>query len=334
MKEVFGKTGEGISVDLYTIENDHLRVSVMNFGAIIVSIVDKKTGIDILKGYDTFAGYQQDPHHMGGFIGRSANRIRNAQFTLHGKTYHLPANENGITNLHGGNGFDRQLYAVEEYPDCLRFSRLSLDGEEGFPGNMNVSVTYSLYGSSLCMEAKATCDQDTLCSFTNHNYYNLDNTDTIRTHVLQIHADAYALNDAYNIAAADLTSVSGTPFDFRMAKEIGKDIDSKDQQIKMNNGYDHYFAISGKGLREMAVYRGKKLQMIIRSDLPGMHVYTGNKMNGIGKKGSVHAVHGAICFEPEYQPNAINEEKVEPKPILKVTEERRSRIEIQLDEIK
>ena len=109
---------------------------------------------------------------------------------------------------------------------------------------------------------------------------------------------------------------------------------SEDPQIRMTAGYDHYFAVSGQGLREMAVCRGKKLQMTIRSDLPGMHIYTGNRMSGIGKKGKPHAVHGAICFEPEYQPNAINEEKVEPKPILKANEKRKNRIEIHLDEIK
>ena len=333
MKTLFGRTENGRSVDLYTIENDRLKVSIMNFGAIVVSIVEKRTGIDILKGYDTFAGYRNDPHHMGGFIGRTANRIRNAQFMLDTNTYHITANENGITNLHGGNGFDRQIYGVEEYPDCLRFSRISPDGEEGFPGNMTVSITYYLHGSVLRMEAEAVSDQDTLFAFTNHNYYNLDRSDSILSHTLQIHADAYAPNDEWNIARSDLKPVAGTPFDFREPKEIGRDIHREDGQLQMCRGYDHYFAIGGSGLREMAVCRGQKLQMIVRSDLSGMHVYTGNVLNGIGKNGETNSPHSAICFEPEYQPNAINEKTVEPKPILKAGQKRRNRIEIQLDTI-
>jgi aldose 1-epimerase len=326
MKQYFG-TVNGQDAYLYTLENDKLIFKVTDFGATVVSIIDKGTGIDILKGYDSVEGYWTDPGtHVGGFIGRTANRIRGAVFVLNGSTYHITANEKGITCLHGGNGFDRHFFQAEEKEQAITFSRLSPDGEEGFPGNLHVEVTYTLKDNTVSMHVEAVSDADTIFCFTNHNYYNLDGSDTIRTHKLQIFADRYADNDATGISSLPLKEVDGTPFDFRKGKLLEEGLDAEDPQIQFNQGFDNHYAVNGAGLRPFAVLEGEKLVLKMSSDLPGMHLYSANFFEITGKGGHQEKRYSAVCLEPEYFPNAINEPKIEDKPILRKGEKAQGNI--------
>lgn len=315
MKQSFG-TIKGTPVTLYTLENEFLIFKVMNYGATVVSIIDKVSGIDIVKGYDSAEEYEKGDAHLGAFVGRTANRTRHAQFKLNGSTYHITANENGITNLHGGDGFDRKMYSVEEGENSIRFSRISPDGEEGYPGNMHVSVTYTLKGRTIEMKAEAVSDEDTLFAITNHNYYNLDGSDSVLDHTLQINSETYSPNDDLSISLDQCLSVEGTPFDFRLPKKIGTDINADIDQLQKFRGYDHHFEIEGTGMRTFAVLTGIKLKLTVASDLPGMHMYTANFLDIIGKNGVPSKPHSAVCIEPEYYPNAINYPTIEPKPIL------------------
>lgn len=320
--------------NVYAIENDHLKVVVSNYGATCLSIQDKKTGIDILKGYDTIPEYQQDPGtHTGGFIGRTANRTRNAQFKIHNSTYHITVNENGVTNLHGGTGFDKRIFEVEKQtPTEITMSYFSPDGEEGYPGNLEVKITYQLEQTSLKMLIRATSDQNTVFAITNHNYYNIDGADKddFGTQEVQLFASQYAKNDELGISILPLEDVENTPFDFRTSKQLSKDLQSEDPQIQLAKGYDHHFAIEGEGLRPFAKYTGEHLQMTVYADLPGMHMYTGNYYDVIGKHGHHDIPHSAVCFEPEYFPNAINEQGVK-QPILKAHESMTNQIVIELE---
>lgn len=315
MKQSFG-TIKGEPVTLYELENEFLVLKVMNYGATVVSIIDKATGIDIVKGYDSAEEYYKGTAHLGAFVGRTANRIRNAQFVLNGSTYHITANEHGVTNLHGGDGFDKKMYTAEESENSVRFTRILPDGEEGYPGNMHVAVTYTLKGRTIEMKVEAVSDEDTLFAITNHNYYNLDGSDSVLDHLLKINAQTYSPNDDLSISKDVCVPVENTPFDFRTARMIGTDIEAKDEQIQKFHGYDHHFEIEGKGLRTFAELTGKKLKLTVASDLPGMHMYSANFLDIIGKNGVPSKPHSAVCIEPEYYPNAINYPSIEPKPVL------------------
>ncbi len=313
----FGFNGE-IPASLYTVENEYISFSVTDYGAAMVSIVEKSTGRDILLGFDSCQGYVNHDGHLGGFIGRTANRINNACFTLNGKVWNINQNENG-NSLHGGiMGFDRVMYETVIKDTSIICHRISKDGEMGYPGSLDVTVTYTLKDHTIEMKAEGKAlDQDTVFAMTNHNYYNLDNSFTIRNHRTTIFADQYADDSNDGISLLPLKDVAGTPFDFRTEKELGKDIEADHPQIIANRGYDHHFRINGTGMRKFSVCRGKDLELTIESNLPGMHVYTSNFMNGfIGKNHVVYLPQRAVCFEPEYFPNGINYEGVE-KPIVR-----------------
>ena len=316
-KQSFGVTEQGNEAFLYTLENDALKASFTDYGAAMVSLIDKKTGVDILLGFDSVEGYINHDAHIGGFIGRTANRTKNGQFELNGKSYQLGKNS-GENNLHGGvNGFDRVLYEAEESEDCIRFHRISPDGEEGYPGSLDVTVTYTLLKDGVEMKAEGKAlDQDTLFAMTNHNYYNLDGSDSILNHEVMIPASYYADDSEDGISQLPLRSVEGTPFDFRIPKTLGTDIDDADPQLVMNRGYDHHWSIPEEGLRTFAVCSGEKLKLTVESNLPGMHVYTANFLNTTGKGGTEYRPHTAVCFEPEFIPNGINYEGV-VKPIVR-----------------
>lgn len=311
----------GKGYHLHEIENAHLILRTTDFGAAVVSIIDKKTGIDILCGFDDAEGYINNPGpHTGGFIGRTANRTRGAQFTINGKTYHIEPNE-GKNNLHGGNeGFNRVKYECELKEDEIIYHRISKDGEMGYPGNLDVRISYRLDENKIKMNVQGTTDQDTVFCWTNHNYYNLDGSDTIENHEVTIYAERYANNGEDGCSDGELKPVEGTVFDFHRPKKLGEDMNGKDPQIILAKGFDHHFSVDGSGMRKFAECKGEKLRLIVNSDLPGMHMYTGNYIDVIGKGGKHFIPHGTVCFEPEYYPNAINYEAVEPKPLLKAGE--------------
>ncbi|MBR4457095.1 MAG: galactose mutarotase [Solobacterium sp.] len=312
----FGFTEDGQEVLLYTLENDAVSVSVMNYGAAMVSLVEKSTGRDILLGHDSVKGYIHDPAHMGGFIGRTANRIKNGRFRLNGETYQLDQNS-GENNLHGGSdGFDQVMYEAEETGQTLRFHRISPDGEMGYPGDLDVTVTYTLLADGVQLKAEGTAlNKDTLFAITNHNYYSLDDSETICSCRVTIPSDRYAECSSDGISQLPLKDVTGTVFDFRDGKELGTDIRKPVPQLIENKGYDHHWEINGEGMRTFAVCRGKNLELKIESDMPGMHMYTANFLDGAGKQNRVYHPQCAVCFEPEYIPNGINYEGVK-QPIV------------------
>jgi len=319
-KQPFGKNEQGSEVFLYTLENDQIQASFSDYGATMVSLIYKKTGVDVLLGYDSVEGYIQNSGHLGGFIGRTANRIKDAVFTLNGKTVELEHNS-GNNNIHGGNtGFDRVMYDAEETANKVIFHRLSPDGEAGYPGDLDVTVTYTLLedGVELKAEGRAV-GQDTVFAMTNHNYYNLDGSDTIEQHVVRIPAERYALDSPDGIAQLPLLAVEGTAFDFRTEKALGKNINDPDPQLIANKGYDHHWSVDGEGLRLFAECEASGTVMTVESNLPGMHMYTANFLNAVGKQNQQYHMHSGVCFEPEFIPNGLNYEGV-VKPIVKENE--------------
>ena len=314
----FGFNDQGEEVHLYTVENEYLSVSVTDYGATMVSIVDLKTGIDILLGYDSCEGYITHPGHIGGFIGRTANRIKDGRFILNGRIIQLDTGPHG-NNIHGGTfGFDRVMYDTDILGDSIICHRISKDGEMGYPGDLDVTVVYTLNGRTVEMRAEGKAlDQDTIFGMTNHNYYNMDGKGDILNHRTVIFADQYALDDDEGISQMPLENVENTPFDFRTEKPLGQDINADDPQLIANHGYDHHWAVPGEGVRKFATCKGEKLKLTVESNLPGMHVYTANFLKGItGKKGISYHPHHAVCFEPEYFPNGVNTEGT-VKPIVK-----------------
>ncbi|WP_343208769.1 aldose epimerase family protein [Anaerolentibacter hominis] len=322
-KKVFGTTKDGTKVMLYTMKNKNgMEVSVTDLGACIVSVLapDRNGKMaDVVLGYKNVAGYEQNKPHFGGFIGRVGNRIGDARFELNGKVYELDKN-NGRNNLHGGfDGYEKFMYEAEcseEEELCsVEFSRLSPDMEQGFPGNLDLTVTYSLTDDNeLVLEYFAVSDKDTLCNLTNHSYFNLagHNSGSVQKQEVLILADQYTATTDDLISTGELVDVEGTPLDFRMRKPIGRDIDQEYPALKQGGGYDQNFCVkvSGNGLDKVAeLYdpeSGRKMEVF--SELPGLQFYSGNGINeGENcKEGAVYGKRSGVCFETQYYPNACN----------------------------
>jgi aldose 1-epimerase len=322
MKTSFGTTKEGKEVTLYTIENEHVCIKACDYGAILVALIDKDTGIDVSQGFDSVEGYiANQGAHIGASIGRTANRIEKGILHLNGKVYQLPITNSGNT-LHGGvHGFDTKMWSALEEKDQLTFRYTSPDGEEGYPGNLYVKVVYRLLEDGVAILVEGTADQDTVFAYTNHSYFNCDQSEDAMEHIVSIPADYFAPTDEHGLTLDSLLPVADTPFDFRVPKAVGRDINDEHPQIKAGNGYDHYFDIPGTGLRHMATIEGKRLALSMASDFPGFHMYTANfSKNMHGKYGLVYDPRSAICLEAEYLPNGINYEDVEDKPIVRAGE--------------
>ncbi len=326
----FGTLSCGKDVTAYTLCAEcGVEVTILSLGGIIQSIKmpDKNGNVkDVVCGYDTPEEYLTSEGYNGALIGRYANRIKNGEFTLDGIIYSITKNEKGITALHGGNlGFDKKIWNVKTGSckcgaDKLTFTLNSPDGEEGFPGNLSVKVVYRLSSGgelSICYFAKA--DKNTPISMTNHAYFNLAGYDTqnVLNQVLKINADKIVAVDD-TLIPTELMDVSGTAFDFRTPKLIGKDINSAEEQIKVAGGVDHTFAINTDVklnwrndivLNEAAVLydaeSGRRLT--VYTDAPGIQVYTGNFMGGSIFKGGVASKnHGAVCLETGFYPDTPN----------------------------
>ncbi len=322
-KSQFGKTNDGKTATLYTLTNrNKMSVSFTDYGANIVSIlVPDKNGVlaDVALGFDTVKGYENNGPGFGSFIGRVGNRIENAVFTLNGITYPLE-NNSGKHCLHGGYiGYNKHFYETEYFEEqeglAIEFSRLSPDKEQGFPGNLDVTVTYTLTDANeLLIEYFAVSDQDTLFNPTNHSYFNLagQSAGSILDHMLWIDSNAFTATNADLIPSGELTDVSGTPMDFRTAKTIGQDINADYEPLKVAGGYDHNYCLNTT--REEASLVAKLWDpksgrcMEVFTDLPGMQLYTGNFLDGElkGKKGFAYTKQGGVCFESQFYPNSCN----------------------------
>jgi len=316
-KSFFGFMPEGDSVMLYTLKNESdIVIKITNYGGIITEIHtpdrNGKTG-NIALGFDNLEQYLAGHPNFGALIGRYGNRIAKAQFTLDGVTYQLNAN-NGVNTLHGGiRGFDDVLWDAEviscDERSALKLSYLSRDGEEGYPGNLQVTVTYELLMDKLFITYEAETDQATVLNLTNHTYFNLNGEGSIRDHILYINASKYTPVNAELIPTGELANVEGTPFDFRKPSVIG---DRFDQLGNDPVGYDHNFVIDGSaGEKRLAAKvmdpkTGRFVEVLTTE--PGMQFYTGNFLDGSLVSGKrVFEQHTGLCLETQHFPDSPNQ---------------------------
>lgn len=322
----FGTTARGERVTLFEIRTPELTARVLDYGATVQSLLVKdKNGktVDVVLGHDTIEGYETHDGYLGACVGRVANRLGGAEFTLSGKTYTLAKND-GENHLHGGlRGFDKYVWDAEILDDGVRFSRVSPDGEEGYPGTLQVSVTYRVENGALKIIYDAKSDRDTLCNLTNHSYFNLNGGGSALGHTLQIHADRFLENSAQCMPTGKILPVEGTPFDFRTPKTVGRDIEEANVQLQNCGGYDHNFCLPESG----ALYEAAELSsaesgiaMKVRTTMPGMQLYTANFLGPWTGKGSAsYEKRGAVCLETQFYPNAMRCDGFR-KPILKAGE--------------
>lgn len=322
MKELFGKLPNGESCHLYTITCGEITAKVTDLGATLVRLyIPGKDGQvdDVVLGYDTPAGYLESETYFGATVGRNANRMRNASFIMDGKTYVLPAND-GNNNLHSGpNGYNIRLWSVLSHTeDSIVFSLQSPHGDQGFPGNATIWVTYKLESDSIRVIYDATSDRDTVFNFTNHTYFNLaghNHPEKAMEQVLSMPARFFNPDDAQNIPTGELRPVDGTPMDFRRPKPLNRDIAQDYEPLHLQRGYDHNFEVfcnpaailsdpdSG---RSVAVY----------TDRPGIQLYTANFTKGAGKDGMVYEPRCGVCLETQFYPDAVNHPEW-PQPFVK-----------------
>ena len=306
------KTPKGI--ELYELKNDNgVKAQIITYGARIAKlVVPDKDGemIDVVAGFETPDGFLQDNPYFNAIIGRVGNRIGGASFLLDGKKYDLFKND-GNNHLHGGKcGFDSRMWtATILHGASVKMERVSADGEEGYPGNLKVCVTYTLTNeNSLVIDYEAVCDKDTVCSLTNHAYFNLDGDfKSVLDTLVTIDADSITDIDDELIPHGALKNVKGTAFDFSKEKAIGKDIKADEHLLKIARGYDFNYVLNGKGFRQVASARSKKsgVRMDVFTDRACMQLYTGNFLEGLeGKK--TYGYQSAFCMETQGYPNACN----------------------------
>ncbi|WP_149274762.1 aldose epimerase family protein [Pareuzebyella sediminis] len=323
-KSSYGSTPEGTAVDLYTLTNDNgMEVDIITYGGRItkLSVPDKEgKSANVVLNFDSLDQYLKTNPFFGALVGRYGNRIGGAQFSLDGTEYKLAAN-NGENSLHGGlKGFDKVVWDVEEAQGgdsaSLKLNYVSQDMEEGFPGKLDVTVTYTLTGNNaLEVNYEATTDKKTVVNLTQHAYFNLsgDFSQNILDHVLTLNADQYVpVNDAL-IPTGELRDVEGTPFDFTSPKEIGKDIDADNDQIKKGGGYDHCWVLNDQnsGMRTIATAYHPETgrSMEVATTEPGVQFYTGNFLDGTLPipGGGNYGKRSGFCLETQHYPDSPNQ---------------------------
>ena len=315
-KHPFGTTSDGKDAYLYCMKNSEgAYVTVCSYGCRIVSIcVPDREGVlrDVCLGYDTLEEYEQDTASFGAVVGRHANRIGKGEFTLNGVFYRLAVN-NGPNHLHGGlRGFHHYNWESQISGSTVRFTRMSPDGEEGYPGNLTMIVTYSWSeDNELCISYQARTDRDTIFNTTNHTYFNLDgeDADTVLNHNLMIKAASFTETDENCLTTGRILDVAGTPMDFTKAKPIGQDIRADYYQLASCGTYDHNFVLSGSGLTEAAILSSEEsgIRLTCFTDQPGLQLYVPAKSPaGHGKSGHSYPAYGSVCLETQHFPNATS----------------------------
>jgi len=301
----------------YTIENEFLKAEISNLGATLTRLIDKKSGIDVVLGFDTDEDYiRNSGNNIGATIGRNSNRIGNAEFVLNGKKYKLSVNDN-MNQLHGGgdNGFAFKTWKLESLnADTLVLSYLSKDLEEGFPGNLKVTVTYRLEADTITEIFSGLSDQDTIFNMTNHSYFNLGD-ENILDHYLHMTADVYSPTDRYGLTLDETRKTEGTPYDFSSFSRIKdhfKDIINIDNNYVWENMDD----------KLMCELKNDKLQLNIYSDLPDMHVYTAYYLStDTSKTSKAYGKYDGIALEAQFYPNGINYGDHYLSPVIRKGEE-------------
>jgi aldose 1-epimerase len=330
----WGKTPHNESVDLYTLTNANgAEARIATYGGTVVSLrVPDRSGAlgDVVAGFDNLEDYFTPPPYFGSIIGRYGNRIGKGQFSLNGVQYTLAKN-NGENHLHGGlRGFDKRVWTPRPLSrQSLELTYLSEDGEEGYPGNLLATVTYTLTDANeLKIEYAASTDKDTVVNLTNHSYFNLAGEGDILGHQVVIYADRFTPVDKGQIPTGELRQVTGTPFDFRTAKSIGERIEQKDQQLIFGQGYDHNWVLnrSGPDLEMAAQVTDPKSGRVMEvwTTEPGLQFYTGNFLDGRLKgKGRTYTRRSAFCMETQHYPDSPNKPGF-PSTVLRRGERYRS----------
>ena len=328
-KEPFGLTNEGKQVDLFKITHqDGMIVTIINYGAIVTSLfVPDKEGVlaDIVLGYETLKEYVEDRSYFGATVGRIGNRVADGKFVLDGVKYELARND-GENHLHGGiKGFNKRIWAPEIIDHrgipTLKMTYLSKDGEEGYPGNLRISVSYSLTNDNgLKIDYAAETDKLTILNPTHHSYFNLSGAGNgeILDHVLTINADTFTPVREGLIPIGEIRDVTGTPLDFRNPKAIGERINAKDEQITLGLGYDHNWVLNNwDSSLNLAVTlydsRSGRFMEVFTTE-PGMQFYSGNFLDGsiTGKEGKIYHHRSALCLEADHFPDSPNQPDFPP----------------------
>ena len=323
IKESFILEYKGEPVYFYEMKNDTgAYVVVSNYGGTVISafVPDRKGGLaDVVLGFDSIEGYANHNAYFGALIGRYANRINNASFVLDGIEYKLAQN-NGTNHLHGGTvGFDRIIWDTTinsgNDGEYLELKYISKDGEENYPGKLEVTVEYHFTSANeLIINYFASTDKKTIANFTNHSYFNLGGHDSgdILNHELVINANSYTPINQKMIPTGEFLKVEGTPFDFRKAQKVGLKINEDHAQLKFAKGYDHNFILDndeGKLIKAAEVYHEESgRHMEVFTTKPGIQLYTGNFLNGsfVGKNGTSYIRNAALCLETQYYPDSPN----------------------------
>ncbi len=308
----FGALADGTPVSCWTLTSETgLVAEVLDYGVTIRSVVvPDKNGrpTDVVLGYDTVEEYVAQDAYLGATVGRFANRIREGRFQLNGESYCLCIN-NGPNHLHGGlRGFDRYVWQSRQEEAGVVFTRLSPDGEEGYPGNLQLQVTIGWIGNALTITYDAQTDRDTILNLTNHSYFNLNGAGSgrIEGHSLQLNADRYTVCDENCTPTGELAPVEGTAMDFRSPKPIGRDVERDEPCVRPYLGYDSNFVLSGHPVA-VAVGDVSGITLVADTDQPGVQLYTANYLTDRpGKQGQRYGFRSGFCLETQHFPDAIN----------------------------
>ena len=324
-KVLIGKMNNGEEVYKFLLKNDDCEIEIITLGGIVTSIKvpDKNNKLlDVALGFNSLEPYLDDHPYFGAIVGRYANRIDNGKFIIDNIEYNLDLNNNG-TSLHGGiKGFDKVNWQVSGYDDInnrfIKLNYLSKDMEEGYPGNLNLYVIYSLSDENeLIVEYYADTDKTTILNLTQHSYFNLsgESSGDILNHNLEIYADSFLPVNKKIIPSGEIRNVGGTPFDFRNLKKIGRDINLDDNQLILGNGYDHCWVLNDfdGSVRKVATASSDKsgIKMELYTDQPGVQLYTGNFLNGSlkSKQDLKYEKRSGFCLETQHFPNSPNEDR-------------------------
>ena len=316
-RKQWGMTDKKEEIFLYTLKNEKgIQLTVSNLGAVLTNLfVPDKNGVlqDVVLGFDSLNGYlTNDNSYLGATVGRNANRIEEGTFELAGKVYQLAKNEAG-GNLHGGaEGYQLRVWtekSVDEVENAVTFSLNSPDGDQGFPGNLDLAVTYQLTNDGVTIQYHGKADQTTIFNPTNHSYFNLNGhqSGSVLNHQLTLASDVYTpLKESYAVPTGELASVANTAMDFRNGKTIGLEIDKKEPQLLLGNGYDHNFMLSKE---QFATVIGDQSGIVMQAstNLPAVQLYTANFVNEAhGKQGVHYQARDGFCLETQFVPNAMN----------------------------